>query len=177
MKASARDLLHKSDAGAVVVGVSGPDETAAAHERVVEAARAAGADPEGSVVQAMAPEGVELIIGARRDPVLGPVLVVGPGGLLAELAPQVSRRMLPLRAGEARAMLEELSVTPLLHGYRGAPEADLDAAVAAIEGVAAAAVAAGERLEAVEVNPLLVHPRGQGATAVDALLLQADIGQ
>jgi acetate---CoA ligase (ADP-forming) len=177
VKASARDLPHKSDAGAVVLGVSGPDEVAAAYERVVEAARAAGADPEGAVVQAMAPEGIELIVGARRDPVLGPVLVVGPGGLLAELAPQVSRRMLPLRAGEARAMLDELSVAPLLHGYRGAPEADFDAAVAAIEGVAAVALAAGERLEAVEVNPLLVHPRGAGATAVDALLLQADIGQ
>ena len=177
VKASARDLLHKSDAGAVVVGVSGADAVAAAHERVVEAARAAGADPEGSVVQAMAPEGIELIIGARRDPVLGPVLVVGAGGLLAELLPQVSRRMLPLRAGEARAMLDELPVTPLLRGYRGAPEADLDAAVAAIEGVAAAALAAGERLDAIEVNPLLVHPRGQGATAVDALLLQADSGQ
>ena len=177
VKASARDLLHKSDAGAVVVGVSGPGEAAAAHERVVEAARAAGAAPEGSVVQAMAPAGVELIIGARRDPVLGPVLVVGPGGLLAELAPQVSRRMLPLRSGEARAMLDELLVTPLLHGYRDAPEADLHAAAEAIEGVAAVALAAGERLEAVEVNPLLVHPRGEGATAVDALLLQADIGQ
>ena len=177
VKASARDLLHKSDAGAVVVGVSGADAVAEAHERVVEAARAAGAHPEGSVVQAMAPEGIELIIGARRDELLGPVIVVGAGGLLAELLPEVSRRMLPLRAGEARAMLDELPVTPLLEGYRGAPAADLEAAVTAIEGVAAVALAAGDRLDAIEVNPLLVHARGEGATAVDALLLQADIGQ
>ena len=74
-------------------------------------------------------------------------------------------------------MLDELSVAPLLHGYRGAPEADFDAAVAAIDELAAVALAAGERLEAVEVRPLLVHPRGAGATAVDALLLQVDIGQ
>jgi len=177
VKASARDLLHKSDAGAVVVGVSGADAVADAHERVVEAAGAAGAHPEGSIVQAMAPEGIELIVGARRDELLGPVIVVGAGGLLAELLPEVSRRMLPLRAGEARAMLDELPVTPLLEGYRGAPAADLEAAVTAIEGVAAVALAAGGRLDAIEVNPLLVHPRGQGATAVDALLLQADIGQ
>ena len=128
-------------------------------------------------MQAMAPEGIELIVGARRDESLGPVIVVGAGGLLAELLPEVSRRMLPLRAGEARAMLDELPVTPLLEGYRGAPAADLEAAVTAIEGVAAVALAAGARLDAIEVNPLLVHPRGQGATAVDALLLQADIGQ
>ena len=177
VKASARDLLHKSDVGAVLVGVRGPDEAAAAHEHVVAAAAAAGATPEGSIVQARAPEGVELIVGARRDPVLGPVLVVGPGGLSAELAPQVARRMLPLCRGEARQMLDELAVSPLLRGYRGAPEGDLEAAAAAIEGLAAAALALGDRLEAVEVNPLLVHPRAKGATAVDALLLQTTIGQ
>ena len=124
-------------------------------------------------MQALAPEGVELIVGARRDPVLGPVLVVGPGGVLAELAGGVARRMLPLRAGEAREMLDELGIAPLLRGHRGAPPADLDAAAAAIEGVAAAAVALGDELDAVEVNPLLVHPDGDGATAVDALLLRA----
>ena len=173
IKASAPDLLHKSDAGAVVVGVTGPDAAGRAHDEVVAAAKAAGATPEGSIVQALAPEGVELIVGARRDPVLGPVLVVGPGGVLAELAGGVARRMLPLRAGEAREMLDELGIAPLLRGYRGAPPADLDAAAGAIEGVAAAAVALGDELDAVEVNPLLVHPDGDGATAVDALLLRA----
>ncbi|QEC50532.1 acetate--CoA ligase family protein [Baekduia soli] len=172
VKASARNLLHKSDAGAVVLGVRG-DEAGGAHDTVVAAARAAGATPEGSIVQAMAPAGVELIVGATRDPLLGPVLVVGAGGVLAELLGGVARRMMPLRAGEARAMLGEVGVAPLLAGHRGAPPADLDAAVTAIEGVAAVAVALGERLEAVEVNPLLVHPVGQGATAVDALVLLA----
>jgi acyl-CoA synthetase (NDP forming) len=174
VKASAPDLLHKSDAGAVVVGVTGAEAVAGAHDEVVAAAARAGATPEGSIVQALAPEGVELIVGARRDPVLGPVLVVGPGGVLAELSGEVSRRMLPLRAGEARAMLDELAIAPLLAGYRGAPPADLDAAAAAIEGVAAAAVALGAALDAIEVNPLLVHPRGDGATAVDALLLRTE---
>ncbi len=171
VKASARDLLHKSDVGAVVVGVSGRDMAVAAHARVVEAATAAGAHPEGSIVQAMAPAGIELIVGARRDPQLGIVLVVGPGGVAAELASSVSRRLLPLREGEAKQMLEELDIAALLHGYRGAPAADVDGAAGAIEGVARLAWALGDRLEAVEVNPLLVHPRGEGATAVDALLL------
>lgn len=174
VKASAGDLLHKSDAGAVIVGVEGAEAAARAHEQVVAAAVAAGAHPEGSIVQAMAPAGFELIVGARSDPVLGTVLVVGPGGLAAELSSGVARRLLPLRAGEARQMLDELAVAPLLGGFRGAPPADLEAAAAAIEGVARVADALGARLEALEVNPLLVHPRGTGATAVDGLLLLSD---
>lgn len=171
VKASAPDLPHKSDASAVVVGVSGAEAVGAAHEQVVAAALSAGAHPEGSIVQELAGEGIELIVGARRDPVLGPVLVVGPGGIQAELSSEVARRLLPLRPGEAREMLEDLPVTPLLHGYRGGPAADLDAAAAAIESLAAVVVAVGDRLDALEVNPLLVHPQGEGATAVDALLL------
>lgn len=171
VKASAADLPHKSEAGAVLVGIAAPDEGGRAHDEVVAAARRAGAHPDGSIVQAMAPAGIELIVGARRDPALGPVLVVGAGGIQAELSDQVARRMLPLRAGEAAAMLRELPIAPLLDGYRGGPPADLDAATAAIEALAAVAVAIGDRLEALEVNPLLVHPRGEGATAVDALLL------
>jgi acyl-CoA synthetase (NDP forming) len=173
VKASAPDLLHKSDAGAVVVGIDDPEAAAQAHEEVVAAAERAGAHPRGSIVQAMAPAGIELIVGARRDAVLGPVLVVGAGGIEAELTERVARRMLPLRAGEAAAMLRELPIAPLFDGYRGAPPADLDAAAAAIEGLAALAVAFGDRLEALEVNPLLMHPDGRGATAVDALLLTA----
>ena len=162
VKASARDLPHKSDVGAVVVGVTGAEAAARAHWRVVRAAAQAGATPDGSIVQARAPEGLELIVGARLDPVLGAVVVVGPGGLLAELAPQVARRLLPLRPGEARAMLEELTVAPLLHGFRGAPAADVEAAAAAVEALGAAALAIGDRLDVIEVNPLLVHPAGQG---------------
>ena len=160
VKASAHDLPHKAAAGAVAIGVRGADEAREAHERVVAAAIAVGAHPDGSIVQALAPAGIELIVGARRDPQLGTVLVAGPGGAAAELAPAVARRLLPLNEGEAAAMLAELGV------------ASCAATVAAIEGVARLADGAGERLEAVEINPLVVH--GTAATAVDALLLPAD---
>lgn len=173
VKAAARDLAHKSDVGAVALGVDDADAAARAHREVVEAARRAGATPEGSLIQATAPPGVELIAGARRDADFGPILVVGSGGLEAELGRGVARRLLPLRAGEAEAMLRELPTFPLLDGYRGRPRADVAAAAAAIEALAAFAVAAGERLEAVEANPLLIHPEGRGVTAVDALLLLA----
>jgi acyl-CoA synthetase (NDP forming) len=171
VKAAARDLLHRSDAGAVVLGVSSGAEAAAAHTRVVEAARAVGATPEGSVVQQMSPAGVELIVGARRDPEFGPVLVVGMGGVTAELQADVSRRLLPLREGEALAMLQELRTFALLAGYRGTPAGDVAGAARAIDGIARLAVALGDRLEAIEVNPLIVGP--DGAVAVDALFIPA----
>jgi len=161
VKASARDLPHKAAAGAVAVGIRGADEARAAHDRVVAAAAAAGAHPDGSIVQAMAPAGIELIVGARRDPQLGTVLIVGEGGAGAERTSAVARRLLPLREREAAAMLAELGIAPG------------EAAVAAIEGIARFADGAGERLEAVEVNPLLLHEGDGAATAVDALLLVA----
>ncbi len=169
VKAAARDLLHRSDVGGVVLGVIGGEEAAAAHQRVVDAARHAGATLEGSIVQAMAPDGIELICGSRRDPEFGPVLVVGLGGLTAELESDVARRMLPLREGEAEAMVRGLRAAPLLDGYRGGAGGDIAAAARAIEGVARLAVSLGDELEAVEVNPLIVHP--DGAVAVDALIV------
>jgi acyl-CoA synthetase (NDP forming) len=169
VKAAARDLLHRSDVGGVVLGVTGGEEAAAAHQRVVDAARQAGATPEGSLVQAMAPDGIELICGSRRDPEFGPVLVVGLGGLTAELESDVARRMLPLREGEAEAMVRGLRAAPLLEGYRGGAGGDIAAAARAIEGVARLALSLGDELEAVEVNPLIVHPGG--AVAVDALIV------
>jgi acetate---CoA ligase (ADP-forming) len=164
VKAVARDLPHKRAAGAVALSVSAGDAPAA-YERVVAAARAAGAHPEGAVVQAMAPPGVETIVGARRDPVLGAIAMVGLGGVLAESLDDVAVRALPLGEGEAAAMLDELRGRAILDGER----VDRAALAAAVEAVAALAEALGPRLEAVEVNPLIVHP--EGASGVDALLL------
>jgi acetate---CoA ligase (ADP-forming) len=171
VKAAARDLLHRSDVGGVVLDVSGGAAAATAHARVVTAAREAGASPEGSIVQQMSSAGVELIVGARRDPEFGPVLVVGMGGVTAELQADVARRLLPLREGEARAMLQELRTFELLDGYRGAAAGDIAGAARAIEGIARLAVALGDRLEAIEINPLIVT--ADGAIAVDALILTA----
>jgi hypothetical protein len=116
-----------------------------------------------------------MIVGVRREPRLGLCLVVGLGGVQAELLGDVARRLLPLRAGDARAMLDELRLAPLLHGHRGRPGADLEALAAAVESVAAAAEALGPDLDAVEVNPLIARP--DGALAVDALLLFRDGGR
>jgi acyl-CoA synthetase (NDP forming) len=164
VKAVARDLPHKAAAGAVALGVPVVDAPAA-YERVVAAAHAAGAHPEGAVVQAMAPPGVETIVGARRDPVLGTIVMVGLGGVLAESLDDVAVRALPLGEGEAAAMLDELRGSAVLDGAR----VDRAAVAGAVEAVAALAETLGPRLEAVEANPLIAHQ--EGATCVDALIL------
>lgn len=154
VKAAARDLPHKAAAGAVVLGVEGEDACAAAFAHVVEAARAVGAAPEGAVVQVQAEPGRELIVGVRRDPLFGPVLVVGDGGTGVEEHGRMARRLLPLAPGEA----DELAAALGTHE-----------AAATIRAVEALALALGDRLEALEVNPLIV--RNGSATAVDALVL------
>ena len=159
VKASARDLAHKSAVGAVALDV-GPEEAPEAHRRVVEAARAAGVTPDGALVQAMAAPGVETIVGARRDPALGPVVLVGLGGTLAESLDDAVVRALPLGSGEAEAMIDDLRGRALLDGRPGGPAADRAALARAIEGMAALADALGPDLEALEVNPLVVHPEG-----------------
>jgi acyl-CoA synthetase (NDP forming) len=169
VKASARDLLHKSDAGAVVVGVADTDAARRAFMQVMDAARAAGAAVDGAIVQQQARPGLELIVGVRREPELGLCLVAGLGGVQAELLGDVSRRLLPLGTGESRGMLDDLRLAPLLHGHRGRPGVDLGAVARAIEAIAALAATLGPDLDALEVNPLVAHP--DGVTAVDALLL------
>ena len=159
-----------------MLGVEGPEAVARAHRQVVDAASAAGQAPRGSVVQPMVAPGVELIVGVRRDRDFGAVLVVGMGGTSAELVHDARTALLPLAAGEAAALLRALRGYPLLDGFRGAPRADLGAAVEAIEAVAAFGERAGDELEAFEVNPLVVHAEGWGVTAVDAVRITREAG-
>jgi acyl-CoA synthetase (NDP forming) len=157
VKAAARDLPHKAAAGAVRLGVASAAECSAAFDEVVAAARAAGATVEGAVVQSQIGAGRELIVGARRDPVFGPVLVVGSGGAgVEELGAGASRKLLPLAEGEA-AML----------AARHGGDATL---VAALESVERLALALGEELDALELNPVILAADGT-ATAVDGVLL------
>jgi len=154
VKACARDLPHKAAVGAVALHPDDPEE---AFLRVTQAARAAGATVEGAIVQRLADPGVETIVGVRIDRTFGPVLVAGLGGAGVEAQVAVGRRLLPLARGEA----EELAAI--------LPAGDRRAFAAAIEAIAAIALSFGERLDALEVNPLIVHE--QGVVAVDALAL------
>jgi hypothetical protein len=157
--------LHKSDAGAVALGLGDADALLAALADFE--ARLA---PPACVVERMAPlaDGIELIVGGRRDKLFGPVLLVGSGGVYAELLRDTRAALAPLDAGEAQTLLAELRAAPLLSGARGRPALDIAAAAAAAAAVSRFAAAHPE-VEEVEVNPLLVLP--SGALALDARIV------
>ena len=134
VKAIAPGLVHKSDVGAVRLGLSGAAPSSAPPARSAAAVRAAGHRVEGYVVQAMAPEGSELLVGVVGDPAFGPLVAIGAGGTTAELIRDVQVRLAPIGRREASDMLRSLRTFPLLDGYRGRPRAD----VAAVRGRPAA---------------------------------------
>ncbi len=164
VKATGPGLLHKSDLGAVRLGL-----TAAGAERAAGEMRssltAAGVAPEGFLVQRMASAGVELIVGVVGDPRFGPLVAVGAGGTTAELIGDVQVRLAPVGPREAAAMLRELRTFPLLDGFRGAPRADAGAVADIIERVAALAAAHPEIAE-LDCNPVIAS--SDGAVIVDA---------
>jgi succinyl-CoA synthetase beta subunit len=161
-------ILHKSDRGLVRLGVTGADADAVVGELL---AAVNGETIDGVLIQEHVDPGVELLVGVTRSrPDLPALLTVGVGGVLTELVGDTVSECLPLTAHDIGGMLARLRASRLLHGFRGAPPADVPAAIEAIGRIAAAAELLGERLEELEVNPLIVHPAGEGAHAVDALI-------
>jgi acetate---CoA ligase (ADP-forming) len=164
LKAIVPGLVHKTEAGAVRLGVA-PETARAAAEEMRDELTAAGRPPEGFVVQAMAPEGVELLAGIAQDPSLGPLIACGAGGITAELTADVAVRITPLTDVDAAEMLRSLRMLPLLEGYRGRPACDL----AAIEDILlrlSALVEAHPEVVELDLNPVRALPRG--AVVVDA---------
>jgi hypothetical protein len=169
LKALSRHLLHKSERGALALGVADDAAVGTEFRRLVGAVP----DAEGVLVMEMVPPGVELLVGVRRDPVLGPALAVGIGGTATEVYEDVALRVLPIGRDDAEEMLAELRGAALLRGWRGRPRADLPAATAAILAFARLADALGDRLVEAEINPLVVLPEGHGVRGVDAIAVLA----
>ena len=172
LKIASPDVVHKSDAGGVVVGVSGDDAVAAAYDEIVVAVAAAqpGARVDGVSVQAMAEPGVEVIIGVSRDPQFGPLLMFGLGGVLVEVLGDVSFRVAPLTERDAAEMVREIKGYPILRGHRGSPPADLDAIERALLDLSRF-VDARPDVSEVDLNPIIAH--ANGLTAVDARVVLA----
>jgi acyl-CoA synthetase (NDP forming) len=176
LKVLSSRITHKSDVGGVAVGLA-PSEAGERLQRMAaEVAAHTGERPKRFLVQAMVTGGTELILGLRRDP-LGTAILLGMGGVAAELFQDTALRLLPpegpLGRDAALAMARELKTWPLLDGYRGRPRADVAALVDAIVAFSAMAAQLGERLVEAEVNPLFVLPVvdgvGQGVCAADAV--------
>ncbi|MFE4668127.1 acetate--CoA ligase family protein [Streptomyces sp. NPDC056716] len=170
LKISSADVAHKTDVGGVRLGLRTPAEVRAAYESMIAGVRAAQphAVIEGAVLSPMRPEGLDLVVGVVRDQVWGLTLVVGLGGVWVEVLRDSAIRVLPATTAEIRAMFTELKCFPLFEGFRGAPPVDLDHLAEVISSIADIAVACGDRLEALEINPLRVH--GDKSEVLDALI-------
>ncbi|MBX3650736.1 MAG: acetate--CoA ligase family protein [Burkholderiales bacterium] len=171
LKIESPDILHKTEAQGVALNLKDAAAVRAAHARLLANARAYKPDARiaGVLVQAMAQGDVELVIGLKRDPTFGPVVMVGLGGVLIEVFRDVVFRAAPVTEGEALRMLDELKSRVLLDGVRGKPPVDRQALARMISAVSCFGAAAGPRLAELDLNPVLAGP--QGATAVDWLML------
>ena len=173
LKIVSPDIAHKTEVGGVVVGLASDAQLAEAHDAML--ARVAALAPQaritGVLVAPMLQGGTELILGARRDPVFGPVVMVGLGGIFAEVFHDVALQTAPVSEAQALAMLRSLRSFPLLDGARGRPRADVAAAAQAVAALSRFAVQHADQVAEIDVNPLVVLKAGRGAVALDALLV------
>jgi acetyltransferase len=172
LKIESKVITHKSDAGGVALNLSNAAEVRDAFARIRKqvGAKLPQARIEGVIVQRMAGEGVEMILGIKRDPMFGPVVLCGFGGILVELLKDVAIGIPPLSGTQAKDMIQRLRGFPILGGVRGKPPADVDALCDAIVALSRLAASVGDQLVGLDINPLIVLPRGGGVVAVDALV-------
>ncbi|MET3394799.1 acyl-CoA synthetase (NDP forming) [Variovorax sp. 1140] len=174
VKIVSADIPHKSDVGGVALGLRGAAQAKAAFERTRDRALTARPDArlDGALVARMLAGGVECIAGVHRDPVFGPVLMFGLGGIHVETLRDVSLRALPITRDDALAMVRELRAFAILDGARGRAPVDLDSIADALCALAGFALRAGDSLDSAEINPLIARPRADGGcVAVDALVV------
>src|SRR5262245_21212749 len=173
LKVQSPDIPHKTEAGAVALGLGTPAALRRAYRQVVSAARTShpGADVRGVLVQQMVPKGVEVIVGVTRDETFGPLLMVGLGGVFVEVLRDVAFAPAPLTREDARDLLGRLRGARRLQGVRGEPPADVEALVDLLVGVSRFAADHPDAIEEVDLNPVIVHSQGQGLSVVDALII------
>lgn len=172
IKVQSPDISHKTEAQAVQLGIADDAELEAAFEEVLANARAykAGARIDGVLVQEMVKGGIEAILGITNDPLFGPAVMFGLGGIFAEVLKDVSFRLAPVTLSVAREMIEEIKGYPVLAGARGKAPADVEALAEAIVKLSALAVDLKDELAELDINPLFVMEKGKGVKAADALI-------
>lgn len=172
LKVQSADIPHKTEAGGIMLALPAEAEVRKAYARVMDNARAHAPDAviSGVLVQEMLPEGLEVIVGVTRDPVFGPCLMCGLGGIFVEVLQDASFRVAPLAAGDAEEMIRELKAFPVFQGLRGKPAADINALIDVILKVSQLAVDFADEIEELDINPLMVYPTG--LCVADALILK-----
>lgn len=175
LKVNSADILHKTEAGAIRLGLGDADAVRRAFREVTANATAydANARVDGALVQEMVSGGVETIVGVSYDAQLGPVLLFGTGGVMVEVYNDVALRLCPITRADALDMIDEVKGAQLLRGFRGAPAADVDALADVLVSVSQMAAQLEGSLGELDINPLMVLPAGEGVKAADALVVGA----
>ncbi|MFE2533978.1 acetate--CoA ligase family protein [Streptomyces sp. NPDC059371] len=171
MKASGAQIAHKTELGLVKIGLTSASQVRDAYRELTDIARYEGISLDGVLVCQMVERGVEMVVGVTHDQLFGPTVTVGLGGVLVEVLRDFAVRVPPFGDDQARAMLSELRGRALLDGVRGGPPVDVDALVEVVIRVQRMALELGDEIAELDINPLMVLPRGQGAVALDALVL------
>jgi acetate---CoA ligase (ADP-forming) len=171
LKVLSGDIAHKSEAGGVVLGLKTSQEVASAFDTIMRnvAAKEPDARVDGVLVAKMIQGGVETVIGIKRDPVFGPVVMFGLGGIYVEVLKDVTLRLAPIDHATAKQMISEIRGFALLTGARGRPPVDLDALADVLVKMSAFGAANADTVASVEINPFIALP--DGGVAVDALIL------
>ncbi len=170
LKIVSAQVLHKSDAGGVIVGVNDEKGIREGYQKIVANIKknVPTAVIDGILVQEMAPKGIEIIIGSTVDPTFGPTIMFGLGGIFVEILKDVSFRLAPITKEDAWEMLDEIKAKKMLEGPRGTPKADKEAIVATLLAVSKMLMECPE-IKELDMNPLLVYEKG--ARAVDARVI------
>jgi acyl-CoA synthetase (NDP forming) len=170
LKIVSPDIIHKSDAGGVLVNLKTKADVEAGFKKIIENAKKykAFAKIEGVLVQEMAPQGTEVIVGAIKDPQFGQTVMFGLGGIFVELLKDVNFRVAPLTVEDAKEMITQLKAFPLLNGYRGSAPADINA-LAAILCSTSRLVMQNPEIKELDLNPVMAYPKG--AKTVDARII------
>ncbi|MER5546851.1 acetate--CoA ligase family protein [Streptomyces sp. NPDC002589] len=171
MKASGAQIAHKTELGLVKIGLTSASQVRDAYRELTDIARYEGVPLDGVLVCQMVEQGVEMVVGMTHDDLFGPTVTAGLGGVLVEVLHDAAVRVPPFGEEQARAMLAELRGRALLDGVRGRPPADRDALVEVVLRVQRMALELGDHIAELDINPLMVLPRGQGAVALDALVV------
>jgi acyl-CoA synthetase (NDP forming) len=174
LKVQSPDILHKTEAGAVALKLATADDVRRAYEHVLDNARryAPAASIQGVLIQPMAAPGREVILGINRDDTFGPLLMLGLGGIHVEVLKNVVFAPVPLTPEAATALIGRLRGAALLEAHRGQPAADIPALADLMVRLSQFAADHADTIQEIDLNPVLVHPAGQGATVVDALIVK-----
>jgi acyl-CoA synthetase (NDP forming) len=167
------DILHKTDAGGIILNLKSDAEVKQAYEEIMKNAKAYKADAKiiGINVQEMARAGItEVIVGLTTDPQFGPALMFGLGGIFVEIYKDVSFRVCPITEYDAREMIEEIKAYPILNGFRGRPLGDVDTLVNILLKSSKLALEFPE-IDQMDLNPIIVYEKGKGCAVVDARII------